>query len=702
MQTTNGRNYQTSTQYLAYGSPEQELAMLISQPESVDTSISYNLFGNPVSITQGGVVESRVYDNAQRLCLQKRPETGIKALQYNNLGQITGYAEGLTGNGSSCSDYTANTNAWVAIAYDNHGVERGKTFADGSPAVTNTLDAQGNLLTLAAGNSTWTYTYNSKHLVESELLNVSGVNFVLNPEYDSLGNLASLQYNNQLTASYAPNALGQPMQLTDGFATLAGQVQYHPDGKLKSFNYGNGLRFNQSVDIENRPYERAVLQSQNYKVAQRYGYDANNNIEAITDLVASNRSVSMQYDGLDRLDSATGAWGYGSFDYDVLGNLTAKTVGSTTSYYNYNTTTNRLSSVTGGYNFSYDDRGNVSHNGKRAFTFNRANQLVGSGNVSYVYDGYNRRVRQQTAAGTNYSLYNSGGQLMLRQNPAAVRTFALYLGKDLIAERDISATTNTLRYQHTDVLGSVIAESNSAGAITSSSVYQPFGERIGGQKVGVGFTGHLEDPDIELTYMQQRYYDPVIGRFYSNDPVGFGADNPMMFNRYAYANNNPYKYVDPDGMEVRSVYNDETNTLSMRDQDTKERVVIDAFSGGSYSDGDFEPIPEGTYAILFSPRDNFFRLEAIDSKFGDDIEETTGRTQFRLHHFGRSEGCVTAKDDQGWQKVKKMLKNTSTTSTTVDSKSKNPFAEKTESSVKYGELKVVRVSGRINSKRLEK
>lgn len=47
--------------------------------------------------------------------------------------------------------------------------------------------------------------------------------------------------------------------------------------------------------------------------------------------------------------------------------------------------------------------------------------------------------------------------------------------------------------------------------------------------------------------MQQRYYDPVTGRFYSNDPVGFSADNPMLFNRYAYSNNNPYKYIDPDG-----------------------------------------------------------------------------------------------------------------------------------------------------------
>jgi hypothetical protein len=47
--------------------------------------------------------------------------------------------------------------------------------------------------------------------------------------------------------------------------------------------------------------------------------------------------------------------------------------------------------------------------------------------------------------------------------------------------------------------------------------------------------------------MQARYYDPVIVRFYSNDPVGFRDIHS--FNRYAYANNNPYRYIDPDGKE---------------------------------------------------------------------------------------------------------------------------------------------------------
>nr|WP_273072018.1 MULTISPECIES: RHS repeat-associated core domain-containing protein [Alteromonas] len=33
------------------------------------------------------------------------------------------------------------------------------------------------------------------------------------------------------------------------------------------------------------------------------------------------------------------------------------------------------------------------------------------------------------------------------------------------------------------------------------------------------YTGHIKDSNTGLVYMQARYYDPVIGRFCSNDPV---------------------------------------------------------------------------------------------------------------------------------------------------------------------------------------
>jgi uncharacterized protein RhaS with RHS repeats len=52
--------------------------------------------------------------------------------------------------------------------------------------------------------------------------------------------------------------------------------------------------------------------------------------------------------------------------------------------------------------------------------------------------------------------------------------------------------------------------------------------------------------------MQQRYYDPVLGRFLSSDPVAAYSDPVAMFNRYKYAANNPYRFTDPDGRQERA------------------------------------------------------------------------------------------------------------------------------------------------------
>ena len=76
-----------------------------------------------------------------------------------------------------------------------------------------------------------------------------------------------------------------------------------------------------------------------------------------------------------------------------------------------------------------------------------------------------------------------------------------------------------------------------------------------GRLHNVGYTGHKYDTAIDLNYMQARYYDPVIGRFYSNDPIDAvshlsNEEGIRGFNRYSYAVNNPYKYTDPDGKAI--------------------------------------------------------------------------------------------------------------------------------------------------------
>ena len=55
------------------------------------------------------------------------------------------------------------------------------------------------------------------------------------------------------------------------------------------------------------------------------------------------------------------------------------------------------------------------------------------------------------------------------------------------------------------------------------------------------------DGTIGLAYMQQRYYDPMIPRFLSVDPVTTYDDPVGQFHRYRYANNNPYSFNDADG-----------------------------------------------------------------------------------------------------------------------------------------------------------
>ena len=69
-----------------------------------------------------------------------------------------------------------------------------------------------------------------------------------------------------------------------------------------------------------------------------------------------------------------------------------------------------------------------------------------------------------------------------------------------------------------------------------------------GSKLNPSDRFRIDDTATGLTYMQARYYDPVIGRFLSIDPVNFSPGRPDMFNRYAYVANDPVNMVDPDGL----------------------------------------------------------------------------------------------------------------------------------------------------------
>ncbi len=114
----------------------------------------------------------------------------------------------------------------------------------------------------------------------------------------------------------------------------------------------------------------------------------------------------------------------------------------------------------------------------------------------------------------------------------------------------------SLTFFHHDLQGNVIATTDGLGQVQYTETYLPFGDRVikdpssqVAQNSGnrLWFHGKAQDEGTGLQFFGARYYDPVVGRFMGVDSAGFNESNLHSFNRYAYGNNNPYRYMDPDG-----------------------------------------------------------------------------------------------------------------------------------------------------------
>ena len=96
----------------------------------------------------------------------------------------------------------------------------------------------------------------------------------------------------------------------------------------------------------------------------------------------------------------------------------------------------------------------------------------------------------------------------------------------------------------TDHLGSTEALADSSGAIVSSTTYDSFGNATSSIATSYQYTGIEYASDTGLYYYRNRWYDPEIGLFISEDPIGFAGGDT---NLYGYVGNNPHGYIDPFG-----------------------------------------------------------------------------------------------------------------------------------------------------------
>lgn len=266
---------------------------------------------------------------------------------------------------------------------------------------------------------------------------------------------------------------------------------------------------------------------------------------------ALSHTNSYVYDVLGRLTNATQGGGSHQYSYDWAGNPLTK-------YYNGNPTThtynaaNRMLTVNGVTEFAYDANGNMTQSGAQALTWDVRGQLRSVGGSTFNYDAFGRRTvktEPTILGGTTTKNYNWTGWSQTNGTQAPV------VGSGLDSPiRLVRGSDNSVRVPVQDSHGNITKVINGgSGATLFEAHYSPFGERAitngsissgDGSGQPFGFTGAEHDSVSELVYLRNRYYAPGLGRFISEDPIGFAGGN----NFYAYCGNDPINFSDPLGL----------------------------------------------------------------------------------------------------------------------------------------------------------
>ena len=176
--------------------------------------------------------------------------------------------------------------------------------------------------------------------------------------------------------------------------------------------------------------------------------------------------------------------------------------------------------------------------------------LASSGEAPLVADGVGELRSAVRARGPRQALPEN----------SLIRKTYLFAGQPIaqvsIEKADGVILSSELHYIYTDHLGSASTIIDDSGALIDTQRFLPFGEYRTAPTTDIterGFTGHHENRDIGLTYMNARFYVPYLNHFASADTIVPDPTNPQAYNRYSYVYNNPLRFNDPSGHDPETV-----------------------------------------------------------------------------------------------------------------------------------------------------
>ena len=230
--------------------------------------------------------------------------------------------------------------------------------------------------------------------------------------------------------------------------------------------------------------------------------------------------------------------------------------------------------------YSYDTAGRMisrpdpDGTGSQSVEWDVLSTLTSAGGETYLYDGEGQRVARMmdgavtvwvgtdeaTATGSLTADVSASRYYRIAGSAVAMRHVG-DVDRDGVDDAGVAFTLGDVQGSaqvtvdaELSATGSVEAASGSAER--SPSAYTPYGVTRGGHNLVVsrGWLGQVEDTTSAtgvtatgLTYLNAGYYDPVLGRFLSPDPLMNPGDRRTL-DPYMYAGNHPTTYTDASGL----------------------------------------------------------------------------------------------------------------------------------------------------------
>jgi RHS repeat-associated protein len=360
--------------------------------------------------------------------------------------------------------------------------------------------------------------------------------------YDSTKNVKTLtSFAGTATITWNRDGLPTQVQFPNGATASSDFTSAHEVASLLFNTASLGSRI-----LRDSLGRIAVRAPQDFDQASFYGYNPDGSL--------ASWGLAPQ-DGFCSFNPSYGYWCSSgipvpqvTYTYDQVGN--AQNGGATY-------TANRLITANG-FTMTYDEDGNLkTKNGpgfSQSLSWNSLGQLTDvttNGTlVTFGYDGLGRRVRKSVSGGSTTGYLYSGDDLYMELDSGGspVTEYAYWPSIDspLAISRGGQTYYLTQDPAGRNITGVVRASDNS---IQASYDYAPFGTLRSGSFDNLGnslqFAARPYDSETGLSFFRARYYDPQIGRFISEDPIGLaGGINP-----YVFAANDPINGADPSGLD---------------------------------------------------------------------------------------------------------------------------------------------------------